>query len=153
MGKDIRILDAAAGTGSGGEALRNLGFSNLDAQDASSGMLAIARKKCVYNNYFQSYLGKPNENNDLKGYDGVVCIGAFSASHLPADAFDDLVSFTKPGGFICFTIRDEIPEQEAYQNKMKQLVKTDSWKELEHARIVYYPKTGMMGSVFVYQKC
>lgn len=153
MGKDIRILDAAAGTGFVGKALHDIGYINLDAQDASQGMLNEARKKCIYKNYFQSYLGS-SENKDLRDYDGITCIGAFTLAHLRVEAFDDLLSFAKQGGFICFTIRDDIGEiGEAYQNKMKHLLKNGSWKRLEHVRMVYYSKTGHMCSLYVYQKC
>ena len=46
--KDAHVLDVSAGTGKGGLQLHKLGYSNVDALDICSKMLAIPEQKKVY---------------------------------------------------------------------------------------------------------
>jgi hypothetical protein len=56
--KKLKILDLGAGTGVGGLKLKEAGFSNIDASDGSTGMLEVAKKLGVYNNFFPEVLIK-----------------------------------------------------------------------------------------------
>ena len=42
--KNIRVVDVGAGTGKGGQKLKEVGFTNIDAFDGSAGMLEKAKE-------------------------------------------------------------------------------------------------------------
>lgn len=102
--KDASVLDAGCGTGLVGMELAKRGFCNLDALDFSKEMLAASRRKNIYQQLFNTDMNRPLDF-ESDSYDAVVCAGSFSYCHVQATALDELVRITKPGGFICFTIR------------------------------------------------
>ncbi|XP_076322005.1 methyltransferase-like protein 27 [Tachypleus tridentatus] len=55
--KDAKLIDLAAGTGALGKELKALGYSCIDALDGTKGMLEVAKKKNIYRNLFQFFLG------------------------------------------------------------------------------------------------
>ena len=58
---------------------------------------------------FSAYVSKertPDIDDDV--YDGIVCTHAFTMGHISSDALVELVRMTKPGGFICFTVRKDV---------------------------------------------
>ncbi|PIK34188.1 putative Williams-Beuren syndrome chromosomal region 27 protein-like [Apostichopus japonicus] len=63
--KDAAILDLGAGTGTIGDLLKKEGYSNMDALDASQGMLDIASKKNLYKNTFRSLIGTSESIENL----------------------------------------------------------------------------------------
>ena len=54
--RDVKVLDLGAGTGLVGEALHNKGFRNIDALEASAGMLKVAGEKGIYDKLYNEYL-------------------------------------------------------------------------------------------------
>lgn len=54
-----RVLDAGAGTGLVGRALKARGYGSMVAMDLSEGMLAEARKTGAYESHDQMALGEP----------------------------------------------------------------------------------------------
>ena len=95
--KDARICDAGAGTGMLGAKLAEAGFTNMDANDLSAGMLKSAKAKGIYKDCRVMELGKPLPYLD-DSYDAVTVCGVFTPNHAPASSLDELVRITKPGG-------------------------------------------------------
>lgn len=126
---DAYILDAGCGTGLVGEELNKKGYSRMDALDYSKEMLDIAAQKEVYQSHIQADLSKPLDIEDNK-YDAVVCTGTFTYGHVDANAFDELIRITKPGGAICFTIREGAYEEYGYRDKMILLEQKNEWELL-----------------------
>lgn len=122
-----RILDAGCGTGLVGEALRKLRFTDIDALDYSRAMLEEAGKKDVYNSLMQADLSKPLDIGD-NAYDAVICVGTFTYGHVDAKGFDELIRITRPGGHICFTIREGAYEDYGYRDHMIALEQSDAWE-------------------------
>jgi len=122
-----RILDAGCGTGLVGKALHGLNFADIDALDYSQDMLNEAGEKGLYNKLMQADLSKPL---DIKSdtYDAVVCAGTFTYGHVDALGLDELVRITKPGGHVCFTIREGAYEEYGYRDRMITLEKADAWE-------------------------
>ena len=83
--KAARICDAGAGTGMLGAKLAAAGFTNMDANDLSPGMLDSAQAKGVYNDCRVMELGKtlPYDNDS---YDAVTACGVFTPNHAPASS-------------------------------------------------------------------
>lgn len=135
-GKSCRVLDAGCGTGLVGEVLNDLGYENVDAMDYSKDMLDVAQKKDIYNKLFQDDMSRKLKIPD-DSYDATICVGTFTFAHVGPDAFEELLRVTKPGGHICFTIRDGAYEEYGYRNKMLDLEADARW-ELEEMREADY---------------
>ncbi|KAI8497568.1 ubiE/COQ5 methyltransferase [Branchiostoma belcheri] len=106
--RDARVLDVAAGTGLCGQELSSLGFSNLDALDASQDMLDVAKTKNVYKNFLKEFLGPNRLNIEDDTYDGITACGLFCDGHVGPDCLDQLIRVVKPGGFICIGLRETL---------------------------------------------
>ena len=115
--KDARICDAGAGTGMLGAKLAEAGFTNMDANDLSAGMLKSAKAKGIYKDCRVMELGKPLPYLD-DSYDAVTVCGVFTPNHAPASSLDELVRITKPGGLILYTLRaDQEPPDFAIKHR------------------------------------
>ncbi|XP_041365234.1 uncharacterized protein LOC121380482 isoform X2 [Gigantopelta aegis] len=95
---EIKILDAASGTGLSGEALYKAGFTNLDGVDASEKMLAVAKQKHIYQRMICEYLGqnKLRTHIDHRMYDVVTMCGGVGENLAPFSALEELASVVKP---------------------------------------------------------
>jgi len=126
---DAAVLDAGAGTGMLGDELAKLGFSNMDANDLSPGMLDRARGKGIYENCRVMELGQPLDYAD-DSYDAVVACGVFTPNHAPASSLDEMVRITKPQGLIIYTLRgDEMPAD--FPPKHDELTDAGTWTLVE----------------------
>ena len=148
--KEARILDAGAGTGLVGEELEKRGYRNLDALDYSQEMLDEAEKKDVYRRLIQADMSKPLDLRDDR-YDAIVCTGTFTFGHVEADAFDELVRITRPGGLICFTIREGAYEEYGYRKRMIDLERKDEWELLSMVETDYLKNEGVTCKLCTYQ--
>lgn len=124
---DAYILDAGCGTGLVGEELLKMGYSRMDALDYSKEMLDVAAEKEIYQAHIQADLSKPLDIQD-DTYDAIVCTGTFTYGHVKSSAFDELIRVTKPGGTICFTIRQGAYEDYGYRSKMIDLEQENAWE-------------------------
>ncbi|WP_054030273.1 class I SAM-dependent DNA methyltransferase [Desulfatitalea tepidiphila] len=125
--KSCRVLDAGCGTGLVGEFLRSFGYNHIDAMDYSPDMLGEAEKKGVYNRLIQADMNdKLNIPDDC--YDATICVGTFTYAHVGPHAFEELVRVTRPGGYICFTIRDGAYQDYNYREKMLDLEAEEQWE-------------------------
>ena len=131
------ILDAGVGTGTLGQLLSILGFTNLLGVDMSEGMLAIARARNIYANLRCGSLG---ETLDFKtsSMDCIVSTGTFTTGHAPASAFDELVRITKPGGHLIFTVGTVVWEEAGFAAKLAALEKSGHLTKSETTPI-YHP--------------
>lgn len=128
--KDARILDAGAGTGLVGVELSRLGYSDIEAMDMSGGMLQVAGAKGVYGTLHQMVMGEPlGFDNDR--YDAIIGVGVLTLGHAPANSLDELVRVTKQGGYIAFTLRPDVYEQNGFREKQEQLVADGKWELAE----------------------
>ncbi|XP_077989337.1 uncharacterized protein LOC144443671 [Glandiceps talaboti] len=105
--KNAYILDAAAGTGLGGEELKKHGYNNQDALDPSKNLLAIAEQRQVYKRTICDKLGTNRLDIDPDYYDAVTCAGCFVPGHVPPDCLPELVRIVKPGGYIIIITREQ----------------------------------------------
>lgn len=148
--KDITILDAGCGTGLVGEVLKTMGYKSIDALDYSKEMLDEAGTKDVYDDLIHADLSKPLEIGD-NAYDAVVCAGTFTYGHVGAEAFDELIRITRPGGYICFTIRDGAYEDYGYRKRMIDLEKEKAWELVEMRKEHYLKNEGVTCKLCAYK--
>jgi len=128
--KEVRILDAGAGTGLMGEILAKLGYHDLVAMDLSEGMLAKAHKKNVYRELYQMVMGEPLDFA-TGSFDAVVSVGVLTVAHAPASSLDELVRITRLGGYIIFTLRPDVYESYGFKEKQAALESDGKWKLVE----------------------
>jgi SAM-dependent methyltransferase len=100
LAKEARILDAGAGTGLSGAALKEAGFENLVGLDFSAGMLAVAAKKGIYRETIVADLGRRTPLAD-DSFDAVVTVG--TTSQMPCESLLEFVRVVRPGGRIVCT--------------------------------------------------
>ncbi len=144
------ILDAGCGTGLVGEELVKRGYSAIDALDYSREMLDEAERKKIYRCHLQADLSKPLDFEE-NAYDAVVCAGTFTYGHVKAHAFDELVRITRPGGIICFTIREGAYEDYGYRQRMIELEQQQAWELLGMENADYLKNEGITCKMCTYQ--
>ncbi len=126
---DARILDAGAGTGLLGVALAEAGFTHIDGLDMSTGMLAEAARKRVYDELLQGRLGD-RLAYETGSFDAVAAAGVLTIGHAPAVSLDELVRITRRGGHVIFTLRaDQMPP--GFEEKMAELEHAHRWELVE----------------------
>lgn len=97
LAADAKILDAGAGTGLSGQALKEAGFSDLTGLDFAAGMLAAAEEKGIYRKTVVADLSRRTALQDDM-FDAVVTVG--TTSQVPGSSLRDYVRVTRPGGKI-----------------------------------------------------
>ena len=95
---DVKIIDAAAGTGLIGVELNKLGYTNLCALDISPKMLDEAKKKNVYTKFICSSLSdRPNPEIAPKEFDALICGGSMLVGHIGPSALIEMIRIIKIG--------------------------------------------------------
>lgn len=148
--KSAHILDAGCGTGLVGEELSKKGYTCIDALDYSREMLNEAEGKKLYKRHMQVDLSKPLDMEDNL-YDAVVCTGTFTYGHVKANAFNELIRITKPGGIICFTIREGAYEEYGYRERMISLEQDNLWELLCMENSNYLKNEGVSCKMCTYR--
>ncbi|XP_013794867.1 methyltransferase-like protein 27 [Limulus polyphemus] len=129
--RNAEIIDIAAGTGALGEKLNAMGYKYIDALDGTPEMLDIARKKNVYRNFCQFFLGCGYESPIKDGtYDVAISSGAIGQGHIPYDAFYEIIAMVKQGGLICWLTMNpsEGKVEENFKTVMADLTNSGKWK-------------------------
>lgn len=124
------ILDAGAGTGQVGSALKALGYSNIIGCDISAQMLAIAARTNAYRQLRRQTLGERLEFSD-NTFAGVLCIGSFGPGHAPPDTLDELVRVARPGSPVIFNLREDTWKAQGFATKMREISDAKLWTLLE----------------------
>ena len=149
--RDARILDAGCGTGLVGADLYQKGYRNLEGFDYSAQMLKRAKDKGIYTRLHQ---GDLTGRLDLleNSYEAIISVGTFTCGHVGPEAFDELIRITKPGGHLCFTVRDQAWEEDNYRVVMDEIEKNGAWKRLEEKSTDYIQREGSSCNICIYQK-
>jgi predicted TPR repeat methyltransferase len=144
------ILDAGCGTGLVGEHLRRHGYKNIEGLDYSRAMLEKAGQKEIYQKLTQ---GDLTETLDIASntFDAVISVGTFTCGHVGPEAFDELLRIVKPGGHICFTVRDQAWEEDSYLDKIGALQRDGAWTMLTESTADYIKSDGSNCRICLYQ--
>lgn len=141
--RDVRVLDAGAGTGAAGAELAKLGFRDLTALDLSTDMLERAAEKNVYRRLLAADLSMPVDALQSDHFDAAILVGVFSYGQAPAEVFDELLRVVRPGGVIVFTWRTDFERDDpmGVRARVEALVESGALVEIERtAPAPYLPK-------------
>ena len=136
-----RVLDAGCGTGLVGVELARLGFTDVDGVDYSADMLAEAETKGVYARLAEADL-MAELDIPTDRYDAVICVGTFTLGHVGPSALGELIRVTRPGGYLCFTVRDEAWERDDYAAALRALTDAGRWSEVSVDVVPYIEEEG-----------
>jgi SAM-dependent methyltransferase len=131
------ILDAGVGTGTLGQLLSILNYTNLHGVDMSEGMLDKARERNVYTDLRIGILGEPLDFKTA-WIDCIISTGTFTTGHAPASAFDELVRIVKPGGHLIFTVGTVVWDEAGFAAKLAELEGAGLVAQVETTS-VYHP--------------
>ncbi|MBS2038331.1 methyltransferase domain-containing protein [bacterium] len=106
---EASILDVGAGTGLVGQFLHEQGLRKLSALDFSPEMLEQAKKRDVYQRFYQCDLKRPLPIS--QNFDAITAVGIFTEGHLGAEVMPFLKGLLKPGGLLAFSLRDDLQAQ------------------------------------------
>lgn len=148
---DGLILDAGCGTGLVGLCLKELGYRRVEGLDYSSEMLDQAREKNIYRRLFQADLTGRLALEDAR-YAAIISVGTFTCGHVGPQAFSELLRITRPGGLICFTVRDRAWDDDGYQEVIEEHAAAGRWQLLEEAMTDYLRGEGSRCRICVYRK-
>ena len=131
--KTAKVLDVGAGTGLVGQHLKELGFRNVDALDASQQMLDVAQSKGIYRDFICSELGGSGIDVAPDTYDATICVGTYTFGHVKAKALSEVLDITKANGVMCFTQRLDFFEnpETGFKAMMAQLEQTGRMSLIE----------------------
>lgn len=147
---DCRILDAGCGTGLVGQVLNDMGYDRIEAMDCSPDMLREAENKDVYRRVFPADMSRALDLPS-DAYDAAICVGTFTYAHVRAEAFEELVRVTRPGGYVCFTIRDGAYQEYGYRDKMLAMEADGVWTLEEMREADYLVKEEVTARFFTYR--
>lgn len=138
--KDIRVMDAACGTGLTGVQLRSHGFKNVDALDGCPQMIEQAEKKHVYDTIVCAMLGEKRLPFEDATYDMTMSCGACHLGHIPGCALIELSRITKPGGYMVFLYYQPDVKDRSYDiyDYAVRLESEGKWKVVEKQEIPKY---------------
>jgi 2-polyprenyl-3-methyl-5-hydroxy-6-metoxy-1,4-benzoquinol methylase len=145
---DAKILDAGCGTGNMAQVLHQMGYRNIEGLDPSSGMLAVAQRKEVYQQLHQLYL-----DSQIDLADGVLTHG-----HAPSESLDGILKLTRPGGTIVFSLSVIAYDELGFKQKIAVLEESGKWEKLDQSLLFRtYPfsakEAHLRHWVLAYRKC
>ena len=117
---DTPILDVGAGTGLVGEFLYRTGNKKIIGIDISLEMLEQAKSKECYSSLMEADVTRkiPLKSNSIGA---IVSAGTFTHGHVGADAFDELLRITKPGGLFVLSINAKVFVKGGFQEKFSRI--------------------------------
>lgn len=146
------LVDLGCGTGLSGEALRAVGFTEIDGYDFSEGMLALARKKNCYREIVNVDLSEPDAVPD-RGYRHAVLAGVLHHSHAPPEALFQALGLLPKGGCVVFTLNDETLRFPDYTGYIAGLVSSGEAEIALEEYGPHLPARDVGARVYVLRKC
>ena len=136
--------------------LNKLGFTNLTAMDGNANMLEEAKKKKVYSDFIQAWMGNVKLPIPDDTFDALCSSGAFYEGHLKPDCLLEWIRVVKPGGYILFGVPElNLLIVEALRNKLEPEMKffedKGLWKMVLRKIVPKYIEGMDTGVIFCFQ--
>ncbi|HSH43903.1 MAG TPA: class I SAM-dependent methyltransferase [Arenicellales bacterium] len=118
---DSVVLDAGCGTGLGGRALREAGFSVIDGIDVSQRSLDVAAKRGIYRSLEQVDMQKlPLQIGDA-AYDGLICVGVMTYLPEGPATLREFCRILRSGGALVLTQRTDLLQERNFPELLEEL--------------------------------
>jgi predicted TPR repeat methyltransferase len=150
--RDAPILDVGCGTGLSGAALKTCGFTNLDGNDLSAGMLEKARGKEIYNRLFKADLTAPPMDVEDNTYAAAVAVGVLSFGHLGPQALEDILRVVRPGGIVVVGLNEVFYGEGHFEEKVTELESAGGTTVVSREKGLHIPAEEIEGWVIVLKK-
>lgn len=144
---DAAIFDAGCGTGLSGRAIRKAGFTGrLDGGDLSPDSVRLAARREAYDHLRElNFEALPLPAKD-DAYDAVICVGVLTYIDDLEALMHEFRRIVRPGGYILFTHREDLFEEESFRRLRERFVKERLWEEIEVTEpLPYMPKNPEYG--------
>ncbi|RUS86653.1 hypothetical protein EGW08_005602 [Elysia chlorotica] len=155
--KKLVVLDVGAGTGRVAEEMLNRGFQLIDALESSEQRLSVAKKRSLYDNYYNCNIAAGRLPIDDGVYDVVVSAEGIGERRIPCAALRELARVTKPGGVVVISLKEEhLHTISEYMDRLEPAMmslQTDGHWELLTREVVPYYSDGKTGLVFAFKRC
>lgn len=137
----VRVLDVGCGKGHVGEYLREDGFLHITGMDCSKNLLQIAQEKKAYERLEKVVFGQEEAPPDHTGkYDVVISASMINNDGWDARAFQKLLTYVKMGGFVIFTTKLDLNQENQYAADIDQLSGEQHWKFVTEHTFYRYDK-------------
>jgi predicted TPR repeat methyltransferase len=149
--KTAPILDFACGTGISGVALKEAGFTNIDGNDISDGMLEKARAKGAYRDLFRA---EPDGALDTGGrqYKAIVAVGAIGAGAAPVAYLDEALNHLEPGGIFVVSLNDHTLEDPQFEARLTQAISDGRAEKIMAEDGPHLPEIGLGARVWALRR-
>ena len=124
------ILDAGAGTGQVGSALKVLGYGNITGVDLSEDMLTAAEETGAYTKLIRHRLGE-RLNFETSSFAAVICIGCFGPGHAPPETLYEFARIAEPGAPIVFNLVEKTWRSQGFPKILDDISGKNLWTLLE----------------------
>ena len=151
---NCKVLDVGAGTGICGRLLKEKGFADITAVDASESLLEKLKEQDAYNDVRLRRLGLGVDkfDDDLKGkFDLVTAGGVFMKGHLPPAGMDDIHAALKRGGYFVTGMRSYYwvdGQEDGFKDKAEELIAAGKFKLVHKGTCM----RGVKGEIAIFEE-
>ena len=124
------LLDTGCGTGLSGEALAAQGFKNIVGIDISTASLKLSEARGVYSKLQQVDLHLLPLPFDANTFDALVCVGVLTYVQEVSATLKDFCRLVRSSGYIIFTCRDDLYQDQDYAQLLAELVDAQYWRPI-----------------------
>ncbi len=148
--KSCNIIDIGCGTGLVGEELKSSGFLNIWGLDVSSKMIAIAKKKQIYREFYQKKI-ENLEGIISKPFEALICIGSFGLGHIGPESLKLLVKLVERNSLIIIFMNAEPFNLENYMDYIEDLKKQNLINIVDIQDHNYMKKLDRPGKLLIFR--
>ena len=149
--KSCNIIDIGCGTGLVGEELKSSGFLNIWGLDVSSKMIAIAKKKQIYREFYQKKI-ENLEGIISKPFDALICVGSFGLGHIGPESIELLVKLVEKNSPIIIFMNAEPFNLENYMDYIEDLNKQNLINIVDIQDHNYMTKLDRPGKLLIFRR-
>lgn len=136
-----QILDLGCGKGHVGEYLKQDGFLHITGIDCSRSLLQSAKQTRCYENLEKAVFGEGDlDESHIGKYDVVISASMINNDGWEQEAFSNLLKYVKMGGFIIFTTKLNLNQENQYHDEIEKLSTEMHWKFVTDHTFYRYDK-------------
>lgn len=137
----VQILDLGCGKGYVGEYLKNDGFLHITGLDCSRSLLQVAKETRCYESLEKGVFGQNELDESHYGkYDVVISSSMINNDGWDREAFSRMLLYVKMGGFIIFTTKLNLNNENQYGAAIDGLSEEMHWKFVTDHTFYRYDK-------------